>query len=103
MVKMIALYKRPEDVETFLNHFENVHMPIVRRFPGLLKVDVNKMYDLRGGDADPFMMAEMYFESRESMLAAIKSEPGRESGKDAQEFAGKYVQVMFADVETEEF
>jgi uncharacterized protein (TIGR02118 family) len=103
MVKMIALYRRPEDVPAFLEHYENVHMPIVRRLPGLLKVELNRMYDLRGGEADPFLMAEMYFESREALLAALKSDAGKESGRDAQEFAGKYVQVWFADVETEEF
>lgn len=102
MVKMIALYRRPEDVEGFMAHYENVHLPIVRKFPGLRKVEYSRMFDLRGGDADPFLMAEMYFDSRESLIEALKSPAGKESGKDAQQFAGPLIQVMFADVETEE-
>jgi uncharacterized protein (TIGR02118 family) len=103
MVKMIALYQRPEDIQGFLDHYENVHMPIVRQLPGLRKVELNKFFDLRGGEANPFLLAEMYFESRDALLAALKSPAGKESGKDAQAFFGKYVQVMFADVEVEEF
>jgi len=102
MVKMIALYKRPEDVEAFMDHYETVHIPIVRRFPGIIKVEYSRMFDLKGGDANPFMMAEMYFENRDTLMEALRSPAGRESGRDATDFAGPFIQVMFADVETEE-
>jgi uncharacterized protein (TIGR02118 family) len=103
VVKMIAIFRRPSDIEGFMEHYEQVHLPIVRKLQGLRKLELNRMYELGGGDADPFLIAEMYFDSRESLLSALKSEEGRASGKDAQEFAGKYVQVTFADVESEDF
>jgi uncharacterized protein (TIGR02118 family) len=100
---MIALFRRPDNVEQFMQHYENVHLPLIREMPGLQKLELHRMYDARGGDPDPFLMAEMYFENREAMLTAMKSEPGRAGGKDLQQFAGELVQVMLADVETEEF
>jgi uncharacterized protein (TIGR02118 family) len=102
MVKMIAIYRRPEDVEAFMKHYEEVHLPLARKMPGLLKMELNYMYNAKGGEADPFLMAELYFDSRESLMAAMKSPEGRAGGKDIQEFAGDLVQIYFADVTSEE-
>ncbi|MCL6631186.1 MAG: EthD family reductase [Alicyclobacillus herbarius] len=101
MVKMVALYRRPANVEAFMAHYEQVHLPLVRQMPGLLKLEVNRMFHPKGGSVNPFLMAEMYFESRESLLSAMNSEAGRKSGEDLKAFAGDLVQVFFADVESE--
>lgn len=101
MVKMTALYKRPPDVDAFFDHYHNVHLPIIRRLPGLIKMELSTTFAFKGEPGNPFLQADMFFADRDSLMAALKSEPGRESGKDAQEFAGEYVQVLFADVTTE--
>ncbi|RIV23234.1 EthD family reductase [Alicyclobacillaceae bacterium I2511] len=103
MVKMVALYRRPPDVDAFMAHYEMVHLPLVRNFPGLLKLEVNRMFAWDGTAADPFLQVDMYFDKREQLLAALKSPSGRASGKDAQAFAGEYIQIFFADVEVETF
>jgi uncharacterized protein (TIGR02118 family) len=103
MVKMIALFKKPVDIDKFLDHYENIHLPLIRKMPGLLKLELHRMYDPRGGEADPFLMAEMYFESRDALLTSMKSPEGKAGGKDLQSFAADYVQIMLADVNTEEF
>jgi uncharacterized protein (TIGR02118 family) len=103
MVKMIAIFKRPENVEAFLDHYENVHLPLIRQMPGLRKLEVNQMIDLRGGEADPLVMAEMYFDDRDSLMASMKSPEGRAGGKDLQEFAADLVQISFSDARAEEF
>lgn len=100
---MIAIFKRPEQVEAFLNHYENVHLPLIRKMPGLRKLEVSRMFDLRGGEANPFVMAEMYFDDRDSLMASMKSPEGKAGGKDLQEFAAGLVEISFADVETEAF
>lgn len=103
MIKMIAIFKRPQDVEAFLDHYENVHLPMIRQMPGLRKLEVNRFIDLRGGDADPFVMAEMYFDDRDSLMTSMKSPEGKAGGKDLQSFAADLVQVTFAEAETEAF
>ncbi|MCL6452896.1 MAG: EthD family reductase [Alicyclobacillus sp.] len=103
MVKMTALYRQPADVEGFMDHYYNVHLPIIRRLPGLLRMELGKVFTFTGDTPVQFLQADMYFADRDSLLAALKSEPGRESGRDAQRFAGEYVQVYFSDVEVEDF
>lgn len=103
MVKMIALFKRPADVAAFMDHYKNVHLPLIRQMPGLLKLELHDLYDARGGEPDPFLMAEMYFADRDTLLASMKSPEGRAGGKDLQTFAGNLVQIMLADVTTEDF
>lgn len=100
---MIALFQRPHNVDEFLEHYEGTHLPMIRQMPGLRKLELHRMYDAQGGEANPFLMAEMYFDSRESLLESMKSPEGRAGGKDLQEFASGLVQIMLADVETEEF
>ena len=103
MVKMTALYRRPPDVDAFMEHYETVHLSLVRSFPGLLKLEISRMFVWDEKPADPFLQVDMYFASREQLLAALKSPPGRASGRDAQEFAGEYIQIFFADVDVETF
>lgn len=102
MVKMVALYRRPDDPDSFMQHYRQVHLPLARRMPGLRKVEINHFFQADGTKSDPFLMAEMYFDSREVMLASIRSPEGKASGKDLQSFAGSLVKIYFADVETEE-
>jgi len=103
VVKMIALFQRPENAPEFLAHYEEIHLPMIRKMPGLRHLELHRMYDARGGEANPFLMAEMYFDSRESLLESMKSPEGRAGGHDLQGFAAGLVQIMLADVETEEF
>ena len=32
MIKLIALYRQPADVESFMRHYLNVHLPLVEDF-----------------------------------------------------------------------
>ena len=43
MVKLIALYKQPENKEAFDEHYFNVHGPITEKIPGLQKMEVTKI------------------------------------------------------------
>jgi len=43
MVKLIALFKKPEDVPAFDRHYEEIHSPLVRKLPGLRRFEVSKI------------------------------------------------------------
>jgi uncharacterized protein (TIGR02118 family) len=45
------------------------------------------------------MVAEMTFDSREDLDAALASDAGRESGQDLRNFAGAGVTLLIADDE----
>jgi len=99
VVKLVALYRKPADVEAFEKHYTEVHAPLARKMPGLQKMEVSRMTGSPGGEPKFYMMAEMYFESKEQMFAALGSDEGKAAAKDVMSFAGDIIHMMFADVE----
>ncbi len=98
MVKLIALYKKPSDIEAFDDHYNNKHTPLIKKMPGLRKLEVSKITGAIGGEARFYILAEMYFESEDALNAAMASPEGKAAGKDLMDFAGGLVQMMIAEV-----
>ncbi len=98
MVKFIALYKKPADVEAFEKHYQEIHAPLAKKMPGLQKFELSHMTGSPGGEPKYYMMAELYFENKEAMFSSLKSEEGKAAAKDVMGFAGDIVQMMFGDV-----
>lgn len=98
MVKLIAIYRKPEDVEAFDKHYHEVHAPLAAKMPGLIKLEVNMIYGSPTGSSDLHLIAEMHFESKEALLEALSSPEGKAAGKDLMGFAGKLVSMHFAEV-----
>ena len=103
MVKLVAIYAPPDDMETFENHYREVHTPLVMKMPGLKKLEVSRFFGAPQGDARYYMMAEMYFPDKDALFAALKSDEGKAAGKDLMGFAGNCVHMMFSDVTEETF
>lgn len=102
MVKLVALYKHPEDKKAFDEHYFNVHSPLAKKMPGLKKLEVTRYVAApMGGDAKYYLQAEMVFEDREALDAAMASEEGRAAAKDLMGFAGKLVTMMIGEVVSE--
>lgn len=98
MVKLVALYKKPADVESFEKHYSEVHAPLAKKMPGLKRFELSRMTGSPGGEPKFYMMAELYFDSEGAMFAALGSEEGKAAAKDVMGFAGDIVHMMFADV-----
>jgi len=98
MIKMIALYKHPQDKEKFDEYYFNTHGPLTEKIPGLVKMDVTKITGSpMGGEGKYYMMAEMYYEDMASFKAAMKTEEAKASGKDAMSFAGDLITLMIGE------
>jgi uncharacterized protein (TIGR02118 family) len=99
MVKLIALYKKPSDIEAFDKHYAEVHMPLTSKMPGLKKVEISRITGSPMGASEYHVMAEMYFENMEALKSSMSSPEGRASGKDLMGFAKDVVCMMIAEVE----
>lgn len=99
MVKLVALYKKPADVAAFEQHYTEVHTPLVKQMPGLRKLEVSRMFGSPAGEAKFYLMAEMYFDDKDAMFAALQSVEGKAAGKDVMGFAGEIIHMMFADTD----
>ena len=96
MVKLIALYKKPANVDAFEQHYAQVHIPLVEKIPGIRKTEWTRFLASPQGEAPYYMMYEMYFDSMESYQAAMKSEENKLAGQDLLSFAGNIVTLMVA-------
>ncbi len=97
MIKLIALYKKPADVEAFEEHYANVHLKLVEKIPGLRKTEWTRITASPTGEAPYYMMYEMYFNDMDAYRAAMKSEENKAAGKDLMSFAKDIVTLMVAE------
>ncbi|MAW82037.1 MAG: ethyl tert-butyl ether degradation protein EthD [Parvularcula sp.] len=98
MIKLMALYKKPDDEATFLKHYNEVHIPLVNKVPGLARTVINRVTaSPLGGDPEYFLIAEMHYPDKETFDAAMASPENRACGKDLMSFAKGRVTLLIAD------
>jgi uncharacterized protein (TIGR02118 family) len=98
MVKLIALYRKPADATAFDNHYYSVHIPLIKKSPGLRKLEITSITGAPIGETKYHLMAEMYYDSVDAMNAANASPEGRAAGKDLMSFAADVVTLFFGEV-----
>ena len=100
MIKYIALYRKPADVEAFDEAYFTSHLPIVAGTPGLVRTEVARVSRVFVpgflGEQEPHIVAEMYFESADAMKAAFQSPEWQAAGANLSEIGGVELVAMFA-------
>ncbi len=96
MVKLVALYRAPENKEEFLEKYTNEHLPLAKQMPGLIKSEVYNVKSL--GANKYFLCAEMYFESEDALNAAMGSTEGRAAAKNLMSFAKEFVEMHISEL-----
>ncbi|WP_447005521.1 EthD family reductase [Saccharothrix isguenensis] len=100
MVKYVALYRKPADVEAFDEAYFTSHLPLVEQTPGLLRAEVAKVSRVFVpgflGANEPHLVAEMYFESMQAMKDAFGSPEWQAAGANLSEIGGVELVAMFA-------
>ena len=75
---MIAIYKTPKDIEAFDKHYFEVHIPMAKKLPGLLKYDVGRSPIISTtGHSDIYCISTLYFESLDAIKIAFASPQGQ--------------------------
>lgn len=100
MIKLIALFKRPDDLEAFMRHYREVHVPLAGRLPGLEALVVNTVTaDAFGNEPEYALIAEMLFADRDAFLGAMRSPENRALAEDLSGFAAGLATVLVTDSE----
>jgi uncharacterized protein (TIGR02118 family) len=70
MAKMVVLYNTPIDKEAFNKHYFEVHVPLAKKLPGLIKYEVSQgpVIPIVAGGPAIYLIGTLYFDD----LAAIK-------------------------------
>ncbi|HZW98717.1 MAG TPA: EthD family reductase [Trueperaceae bacterium] len=98
MVKLVALYEKPDDEQAFWEHYEKVHAPLTRELPGLQDLELLRVTaDAFGGEAPFYLVATMSFADEEAFKAAMRSDENKRLGKDLMSFAKGKVKVLVTE------
>lgn len=101
MVKLIALYKHPQDAAAFDAHYSDKHIPLAKTLPGLQSYEISRGPVIgSSGQSQYHLVATLGFETLESLQAALTSEAGKAVAEDLGEFATGGVDLLFYDALT---
>src|SRR5436305_7375347 len=100
MAKMTVIYRTPKDKEFFERHCFDVHIPLAKQLPGLIKYEINDgLIVSPTGHSETYRVANLYFDSLESIRNAFRSEIGQACAADRKILApnNEDVQIYLYD------
>lgn len=99
MVKLVAVYSKPEDPAGFEKHYFETHLALAKKMPGLVRSEIERVTGSPvPGTETPYLAAHLYFKDMDTLKTAMKSPEGKAAAADLMGFAGKYVRMFFTEV-----
>ncbi|MGH7860478.1 MAG: EthD family reductase [Candidatus Binatia bacterium] len=86
MYKILAIWSapKPADADTFEKYYEEVHVPLAARAPGLRRLVLTRTSDgLEGGAPGFYRAAELHFDDPESLHRSSETEAWQAMRADA--------------------
>ena len=103
MAGMVAIYKKPADVEAFEKHYFETHIPLVKKMPGFRKYEVSHgPITVLAGPTDVYLIGAVYFDDLEAMKKAFASPEGRATAADRRLYAPDDTGVQIFAFDTRE-
>ncbi|WP_293798048.1 EthD family reductase [uncultured Bosea sp.] len=88
MARLVAIYRKPADVEAFEKHYFEIHIPLAKTMPGVRKYEVSRgPVTALAGASDIHLIGTVHFDGMEAMKQAFASPEGRATAADRQLFA----------------
>src|SRR5215467_5173279 len=95
MAKLVVIYRIPRDPAEFDRYYAQVHTPIVKKIPGLRRLEVTRLTGAPSGASDLCLIAELYFDNAAAREVALTSNEGKAAEVDLPKFAEGVVSVYF--------
>jgi uncharacterized protein (TIGR02118 family) len=103
MAKLVAIYKKPADVEAFEKHYFGTHIPLAKTMPGFRKYEVSSgPVSMLAGPPDVFLIGAVYFDDLDAMQKAFASPEGRATAADRRLYAPDDTGVQIFAFDTRE-
>ena len=84
---LTVAYGHPTDPSAFDSHYENVHLPLAGTVPGVRATRVLRCSALDDTPPPYHLVAELTFDSAESLRAGLASAEGQAAAADLANFA----------------
>jgi len=97
MYQLIALFRQPSDVEAFDRAYTQEHLPLARKIPGVIAIDVSRFTPGKDGPAAYHQMSVLTFADRDSFKVAMKSPENAAAGANLNAFAAGLVDFYTAE------
>jgi uncharacterized protein (TIGR02118 family) len=101
MVRVLVLYTKPQDELAFEKHYQEVHLPLAKRLPGLQRFTVSRNVVPTNESEPYYLIAELDWIDTAALQEAFQSSEGRAVGQDIAEHLAKLspgMRSMFYDV-----
>ena len=95
MAKLIVVYRIPRGPAEFDRYYAQVHTPLVKKIPGLRRLEVTRLTGAPSGASDLYLIAELYFDNAAAREAALTSNEGKAAEADLPKFAEGIVSAYF--------
>ena len=97
MYQLIALFHQPPDTVAFDRAYWETHVPLAKKIPGVVSLDVSKIIPGRDGTAKYYQIAVLNFADKDSFKTAMKSEENAAAGANLMTFARDLVEFFTAE------
>lgn len=88
MFRITVQYGQPTDPAVFDEYYQSTHIPLTLKVPGLVRFTTGRPRPLgRDVPAPPYLVADLWFETAESLKVALKSDEMRSASADVANFA----------------
>lgn len=87
MFRVSICYGRPADPAAFDEYYRSTHIPLTLQIPGLVRFTTGKPRSLDRTEPPYHLVADLWFETAESLKAALRSDEMRAASADVANFA----------------
>lgn len=99
--QLTVLYAQPDDPAAFDAYYEQTHVPLVEKLPGLESFTASKPAYGPGGQApEVYFIAELRFADKATFGSAMSSEEGKAIAADVANFASGRATTHAGEVTT---
>ena len=94
MIKVLVLFGLPVDKDSFDQHFETTHCPLLKEIPELESIGISAVEGAVTGESPVYRIVELQFASESAMQEGLNSEPGQAMARDFGVFATGGVTIL---------
>ncbi len=100
MIRVLALHNTPIELSSYDDYYVNIHMPLVRRIPGVRNIRFGRVIRAAGGGPAPyFLISDVYFADEAALQVALESPEMADAMADVPNFATGGATIMICEAE----
>ncbi len=97
--KIVALFGQPDDPGEWDRHYEEVHLPLAAKVPGLTAQRATRVLSTAHGSIAPYhVVGELVFDDLPALQAGLDSPEGQEAAEDYARMAPPGSMLLVAEV-----